>query len=82
MEVMGIVVAAGDGAEAFIGRRVSATTKMAIGGYAEYALCPAVSAFEMPDEIAMPDAAALFFPFHLAWLGLFDRAELRPARPS
>jgi NADPH:quinone reductase len=24
----------------------------------------------------MPDAAALFFPFHLAWMGLFDRAEL------
>jgi NADPH2:quinone reductase len=24
----------------------------------------------------MPDAAALFFPFHLAWLGLFDRAGL------
>ena len=29
-----------------------------------------------PTTIAMPDAAALFFPFHLAWLGLFDRAEL------
>ena len=30
----------------------------------------------------MPDAAALFFPFHLAWLGLFDRAELhRRVRP-
>jgi NADPH:quinone reductase len=25
----------------------------------------------------LPDAAALYFPFHLAWLGLFDRAELR-----
>jgi NADPH2:quinone reductase len=25
----------------------------------------------------MPDAAALYFPFHLAWLGLFDRAELK-----
>ena len=35
MEVMGTVVAAGDGAEAFLGPRVSATTKMAIGGYAE-----------------------------------------------
>ena len=33
--------------------------------------------FEMPDDIPMPDAAALFFPFHLAWLGLFDRAELQ-----
>jgi NADPH2:quinone reductase len=76
MEVTGTVVAAGDGAESFIGQRVSATTKMAIGGYAEFALCPAVAAFEMPAEVAMPDAAALFFPYHLAWLGLFDRAEL------
>ncbi len=76
MEVMGRVEAAGDGAEAFVGRRVSATTKTAIGGYAEKAICPAVSAFDIPDDIPMPDAAALFFPFHLAWLGLFDRAEL------
>lgn len=76
MEVMGRVEAAGDGAEAFVGRRVSATTKTAIGGYAEKAICPAVSAFDIPDDIPMPDAAALFFPFHLAWLGLFDRGEL------
>ena len=77
MEAMGTVVAAGDGAEEFVGRRVSATTKMAIGGYAEYVICPAVSAFDLPDDIPMPDAAALFFPFHLAWLGLMDRAELK-----
>ena len=49
---------------------------MAIGGYAEYVICPAVSAFDLPADIPMPDAAALFFPFHLAWLGLMDRAEL------
>lgn len=77
MEVLGTVAAAGDGAESFVGRRVAATTKMAIGGYAEYAICPAVAAFDVPASIAMPDAAALFFPFHLAWLGLFDRAALQ-----
>src|SRR5258706_14199780 len=49
----------------------------AIGGFAEYALCPVASVFEMPDAIPLPDAAALYFPFHLAWLGLFDRAELK-----
>src|SRR5258706_10921030 len=49
----------------------------AMGGFAEYALCPVASAFEMPAAIPLPDAAALYFPFHLAWLGLFDRAELR-----
>jgi len=77
MEAMGRVVAAGEGAEDFVGRRVSATTKMAYGGYAEYVICPVVSAFDLPDDIPMPDAAALFFPFHLAWLGLVDRADLQ-----
>lgn len=77
MEVMGIVDACGAGAEMWLGRRVVATTKGAHGGYAEYAICPEVSTFDMPDRIALPDAAALFFPFHLAWLGLVDRADLR-----
>jgi NADPH:quinone reductase len=76
MEVMGVVDAAGEGVEAFVGRRVAATTRTAIGGYAEMAICPAVAAFDVPAEVPMPDAAALFFPFHLAWMGLFDRAEL------
>jgi NADPH:quinone reductase len=77
MEVMGTVTATGPGAEAWQGRRVVASTKGAHGGFAEYAICPAVSMFEMPDDIPLPDAAALYFPFHLAWLGLFDRAELQ-----
>src|SRR3954451_21296580 len=78
MEVMGIVDACGDGAGDWLGRRVVAMPKGANGGYAEYAVCPIVSTFDMPDSIPLPDAAALYFPFHLAWLGLFDRADLRP----
>jgi NADPH2:quinone reductase len=31
----------------------------------------------MPASIPLPGAAALYFPFHLAWLGLFDRAQLK-----
>ena len=77
MEVMGVVDACGHGAESWLGRRVVATTKGAHGGYAEYAVCPAVSTFEMPESVPLPDAAALYFPFHLAWLGLLDRADLR-----
>src|SRR5262245_61051536 len=77
MEVMGVVAACGAGAEAWQGRRVVATTKGAHGGFAEYAICPTASMFDMPDEIPLPDAAALYFPFHLAWLGLFDRADLQ-----
>ena len=60
-----------------MGKRVVATTKGAHGGFAEFAICPTVAMFEMPESIPLPDAAALFFPFHLAWLGLFDRAELK-----
>jgi NADPH:quinone reductase len=77
MEVMGVVDACGDGSEVWHGRRVVAMPKGAHGGYAEYAICPVVSTFEMPDTIPLPGAAALYFPFHLAWLGLFDRADLQ-----
>ena len=77
MEVMGVVHSCGEGAEAALGRRVVAMTKGAHGGFAEYAICPAATLFDMPDSIPLPDAAALFFPFHLAWLGLFDRADLQ-----
>jgi NADPH2:quinone reductase len=77
MEVMGVVDAGGAGAESWRGRRVVAMPKQAHGGFAEYAICPTVSAFDMPEAIPLPDAAALYFPFHLAWLGLFDRAKLR-----
>lgn len=77
MEVMGIVDACGEGTGAWLGKRVVALPRGANGGYAEYALCPVASAFEMPESIPLPDAAALYFPFHLAWIGLFDRAELK-----
>ena len=67
MEVMGEVVAAGAGVEPARGRRVVAMAKQAHGGFAEYAICPAVSAFNMPEDIPLPGAAALYFPFHLAF---------------
>jgi NADPH2:quinone reductase len=77
MEVMGVVDACGDAADEWQGRRVVAMPKGAHGGFAEYAICPVVSAFDMPEAIPLPDAAALYFPFHLAWLGLYDRADLQ-----
>ena len=76
METMGTVDAVGPGAEDWLGLRVAASTKMAHGGFAEYALAGAAATFPMPDDIPFPDAAAVMFPFHLAWLGLFDRAGL------
>ncbi len=77
MEVMGVVDACGEDVRDRRGERVAAITKGAHGGFADYAICPTASTFAMPDVIPLPDAAAILFPFHLAWLGLFDRAELR-----
>ena len=77
MEVMGTVHACGPGAESWQGRRVVAMPRGANGGFAEYAVCPVVSAFEMPDSIPLPDAAALYFPFHLA---CSTARSCRPAR--
>ncbi len=76
MEVMGTVDICGNGVAAWQSKRVVATAKLAHGGFAEFAICPVESTFEMPEEIPLPDAAALYFPFHLAWLGLRDRADL------
>lgn len=77
MEVFGIIDACGPGAEQWAGARVAGITRQAHGGFAEYAICPAVGVFAIAEDVPLPDAAALFFPFHLAWLGLIDRADLR-----
>ena len=76
MEVFGVVNACGEGVEHLLGARVAGVTRQAFGGFAEYAVVPAIGAFEIPTDLRLPDAAALFFPFHLAWLGLVDRAAL------
>ena len=65
------------GAEAWLGQRVVATTKAPSAATPSTRSARRVATFEMPDDIPMPDAAALYFPFHLAWLGLFDRADLQ-----
>jgi NADPH2:quinone reductase len=77
MEVYGTVERGGAGTEAWTGRTVVGIPAMAFGGYAEYAVVPTAMAFPMPDEIALPDAAAIFMPFHLAWLALHERGRLQ-----
>src|ERR1051325_7272120 len=67
MEVMGVVDACGAGTEAWLGKRVVATTDGAHGGFAEYAVCMPAGTFEMPESVPLPGAAALYFPFHLAY---------------
>ena len=77
MEVLGVVEGCGAGTESWLGRRVVAIPSGAFGGYAEYVVAPAAMAFEMPSDMAEPEAAAIFMPFHLAWLALYERARLQ-----
>lgn len=77
MEVVGTVDAAGEGAEAFLGRRVMTTPDGAKGGYAEQALAGLDMLFEAPETLSDSDSAAFFFPFHLSYLALHERARLR-----
>jgi len=78
METLGIVEAVGHGADdALVGTRVAAIPSGAFGGYAELAVAPASMTFPMPDDIPLPDAAAILMPFHLAALSLYVRAGVR-----
>lgn len=76
MDVCGVVDAAGEGAGAWVGRRVAAITQMAHGGLAEHAICPAVSVFDAPPELDDEEAAAFVIPYHTMHLALFERAGL------
>ena len=79
MEVLGTVVAVGDGVDgSLVGTRVVAIPSGAHGGYAEVAVAPAAMTFPMPESIPLPGAAAILMPFHLAALSLFRRAGVQP----
>jgi NADPH2:quinone reductase len=78
MEIVGRVEACGEGAEGWRGKRVCSIPDGAFGGYAERAVCPTAMTFEMPEEMPAAQAAAIYFPFHLSWLALFERGKLAP----
>ena len=77
MEAMGRVEAAGSGAEAWLGKRVIATTSGAQGAYAEQALAATDMIFEAPTSLSDDQAAATLFPFHVAYLALHERGRLQ-----
>ena len=77
MDVCGVVEAAGPGAEGWIGRRVVAITKTALGGIAQYAIAPAVSTFDAPPELDDAEATAFILSFQTAHLALFRRGRLQ-----
>lgn len=77
MEVVGVVEAAGAGAEHWLGHRVLATATGAFGAHADLVVAGMDMVFYAPDALDDVQAAAFFFPFHLAWLGLFTRGRLQ-----
>ena len=77
MEALGTVDAVGPGADAWLGRRVVATATGATGAHAEHAVCNVDMVFDAPPALGDSEAAAFFFPFHVAWVSLFERARLQ-----
>ena len=77
MDVCGVVDATGEGAEVWLGKRVVAITKNALGGLAEYAIADAVSTFEAPEQFDDAEGAAFVLSFHASHLALFRRGQLR-----
>jgi NADPH2:quinone reductase len=78
MDVCGRVEAAGAGGEAWLGRRVVAMTKMALGGMAEQAIAPVTGLFDAPPELDDAAAAGFLLPYHVSYLGLHVRAHVQP----
>jgi len=76
MECAGVVDAVGAGAERWLGRRVTACAVGATGAHAECALVDPAMCFDAPEAFDDVEACAFFFPFHVAWLALFERGRL------
>ncbi|QQD77909.1 zinc-binding dehydrogenase (plasmid) [Curtobacterium sp. YC1] len=76
-EVVGIVEVAGEGYPYPVGARVIGITNFATGsgGLAEYCLSPAPGAVFAPEGMGDVEAAAFLGTFHVAHVGLVDRAR-------
>jgi len=77
MDVCGVVEAAGEGAEPWVGRRVVATTNQSFGGVADFALAGVNGVFDAPAELDDLEAAAFTLPFHTGYLAVHKRAALQ-----
>lgn len=79
-EVVGIVEAAGAGYPFPVGTRVigGANFMSGYGGLAEYCLSPAGGAVPAADDMPDDQAAAFLGTFHVAYVGLVNRARATP----
>ena len=78
-ELVGVVSAAGEGAQTRVGERVMAVSgfMLAHGGFAQQALALDDFALPVPDSMPDPEAAGFLIPYHTAYVGLVRRAQLR-----
>ena len=81
-EVVGIVESAGAGYPFPIGARVIAGANFmsGSGGLAEYCLSPSEGTVPAPEEMSDEQAAAFLGTFHVAYVGLVNRAAARPGQ--
>jgi NADPH2:quinone reductase len=76
LEVAGEVESLGEGVhEPAIGAKVCAL--IAGGGYAQYAVAPAVQCLPVPPTLSLEEAAAVPETFFTVWLNVFERARLQ-----
>jgi NADPH:quinone reductase len=76
-EVAGVVDATGSEVTTLReGDRVMAMTQSA-GGYAEYSLADSYRAFELPEGMGWPEAAAMPVVYHTSWFALNQRTQLK-----
>ena len=71
LEIAGLVVDAGEGAEQAVGGPVCAL--VAGGGYAQYCLAPAGTCLPVPEILPMTEAAAMPETLFTVWVNLFER---------
>ena len=71
LEIAGIVVAAGAGADSLAGQKVCAL--VAGGGYAQYCVAPAGTCLPVPEVMTMTEAAAMPETLFTVWVNLFER---------
>jgi putative PIG3 family NAD(P)H quinone oxidoreductase len=76
LEVAGEVEALGEGVyEPAVGAKVCAL--IAGGGYAQYAVAPAVQCLPVPQSLSLEEAAVLPETFFTVWHNVFERARLQ-----
>ncbi len=71
LEIAGVVVGAGEGAEGLMGRKVCALVTG--GGYAEYCVAPAGTCLIVPEVLRLTEAAAMPETLFTVWVNLFER---------